>query len=193
MNADPAPPADRGGAACDAACCRRDRADLLGIVLSAGCAVHCAAMPVLIAAAPALGESWLGGEAAHWVLLPLCAAAAYWSTRAGVRRHGLRGVPVLAAAGAGLLLAAVAAPAALAASGAGAGPGPEPGACTAACCAAAAAPAPGDGPVAGAVRTAVPFLTPVGGGLLILAHLLNLFAPRAAAAPPSLEQLTWPA
>ena len=139
-------------------------------------------MPLLIAAAPALGGSWpggswLGGEAAHLVLLPLCAGAAVWSVRSGVRRHGRRSVPVLAAAGVSLLAAAVAAPHLLE----GRSGGEDGVACTAACCAAAPAPSPDDGRATVALRRAVPLLTPLGGGLLVLAHLINLFArPRAA-------------
>lgn len=133
-------------------------------------------MPLLIAAAPAVGGSWLGGEAAHLVLLPLCAGAAAWSMRYGVRRHGRRAVPVLAAAGVSLLGAAIAAPH-LPEARSGGGDGV---ACAAACCAAAPEPSPGAGPAAVLLSRAMPLLTPIGGGLLILAHLVNLFArPRA--------------
>ena len=169
---DPAP------ADCPAPCCDRGprghtgKADLFGIVCSVGCAIHCAAMPLLIAAAPALGGSWLGGETAHLVLLPLCAGAAAWTVRSGVRRHGRRSVPVLAAAGVSLLGAAVAAPHLLE----GRSGGDDGAACTAACCAAFPAPSPDDGPAVAALRRAVPLLTPLGGGLLVLAHLVNLFA-----------------
>ena len=157
--------------------CRRCPGDLFGIVCSVGCAIHCAAMPLLIAAAPALGGSWLGGEAAHLVLLPLCAGAAAWSVRSGVRRHGRRSVPVLAAAGVSLLGAAVAAPH-LSAERSG---GEDGVACAAACCASTPAPSANDGPAAVLLRRAVPLLTPIGGGLLVLAHLVNLRArPRAA-------------
>ena len=180
------PPAD-----CPAPCCDRGsasdtreedtgRADLFGIVCSVGCAIHCAAMPLLIAAAPAVGGSWLGGEAAHVVLLPLCAAAALWSVRSGVRRHGRRGVPVLAAAGVSLLGAAIVAPHLLEERSVG----EEAVACTAACCAAGLEPSPGDAPAAAALRRAVPLLTPLGGGLLVLAHLVNLFA-RPRTVPPA--------
>ena len=163
-----------------APCCDRRRTDLFGIACSVGCAVHCAAMPALIAAAPALGHSWLGGEAAHLVLLPLCAGAAGWAVRSGLRRHGRPAVAVLAAAGISLL-AAPHLPG-LFSDGGGAA------ACSSSCCGGASAPAAGVGPAA-AFSRAVPLLTPLGGGLLVLTHLVNLFArPRTRRA--SVNELT---
>jgi hypothetical protein len=48
------------------------RADLLGIACSAGCALHCAAMPVLATAAPALGMGWFSGSLVHQVIAVVC-------------------------------------------------------------------------------------------------------------------------
>ena len=161
---------------CVAPCCRRPATDPFGIACSVGCAVHCAAMPLLIAAAPAVGDSWSGGETAHLVLPPLGAGAAIWSMRSGVRRHGRPVVPVLAAAGVALPGVAVAAPHLPE----GRSGGEHEAVCTVACCATVTEPLPDDGSAAAALRRAVPAPTPIGGGLLVLAHLVNLFArPRA--------------
>ena len=44
--------------------------DSLGMVASIGCAIHCAAMPFVIAYLPALGLSFLADEAFHqWMAL----------------------------------------------------------------------------------------------------------------------------
>jgi hypothetical protein len=48
------------------------RADLLGIACSAGCAAHCAAMPLIASAAPALGLSWLAGSLVHQIVAAMC-------------------------------------------------------------------------------------------------------------------------
>ena len=95
--------------------------------------------------------------------------------RSGVRRHGRPVVPVLAAAGVALLGAASAAPFL---SG-GATADAETAGCATGCCHVPAS-VPGDTSPAAFMRRAAPFLTPLGGGLLVLAHLVNLFArPRA--------------
>ena len=54
--------------------------DSLGIIASVGCAIHCAAMPFVIAYLPALGLSFLADEAFHkWMALAcfLIAIAAF--------------------------------------------------------------------------------------------------------------------
>lgn len=44
--------------------------DWLGMIASIGCAIHCAAMPFVIAYLPALGLSFLADEAFHkWMAL----------------------------------------------------------------------------------------------------------------------------
>ncbi len=61
-----------------------DPPDVLGQVLSAACAVHCVATPVLMTVAPAAG-SVFGG--AHPVLLLLVIAVALWAFVPGYRCH----------------------------------------------------------------------------------------------------------
>lgn len=48
--------------------------DWLGIVASVGCAIHCAAMPFVIAYLPALGLSFLADEAFHKWMFVVCMA-----------------------------------------------------------------------------------------------------------------------
>lgn len=73
-----------------------DPPDTLGQVLSALCAVHCVATPVLVTVAPAAG-SVLGG--AHPVLLVLVFVVALWAFVPGYRCHRNPAVVALAVAG----------------------------------------------------------------------------------------------
>ena len=132
----------------------------------------------------------------HLALLPACGMAAWCAVRSGVRRHGRRSVAVPAVGGVLLLAVAVALPHA---------PGvaaetPEDSAeeraaattCASGCCHAVAPPAADDGPVVRTARVALPWLTPLGGGLLVLAHLFNLFLP-GRSAPAGAVPLDLPA
>ena len=51
---------------------RPQRSDLLGIACSTGCALHCAAMPVVASVAPSLGWGWLSGSLVHQLFAMLC-------------------------------------------------------------------------------------------------------------------------
>ena len=77
-----------------------DPKDTLGQVLSAVCAVHCAATPLVLVIAPAAG-SVLGGV--HPVLFLFVLAVALWALIPGYRCHRRAQVLVLAAAGITLL------------------------------------------------------------------------------------------
>lgn len=79
-----------------------DPQDTLGQLLSAACVVHCAAMPLIVALAPA-AAAVLGGF--HPVLLALVLAVAAWAFVPGFRRH--RRVEVLVLGGVGIALLAV--------------------------------------------------------------------------------------
>lgn len=62
--------------------------DSVGIVASIGCAIHCAAMPFVIAYLPAWGLSFLADEAFHkWVAL-ICFLIAIAAFLPGLRKHG---------------------------------------------------------------------------------------------------------
>ena len=62
--------------------------DWVGMVASIGCAIHCAAMPFVIAYLPALGLSFLADEAFHKWMAVGCFAIALTAFVPGLRKHG---------------------------------------------------------------------------------------------------------
>ena len=62
--------------------------DSLGIIASIGCAIHCAAMPFVIAYLPALGLSFLADEAFHKWMALVCFLIAIAAFVPGIRKHG---------------------------------------------------------------------------------------------------------
>lgn len=62
--------------------------DWLGIVASVGCAIHCAAMPFVIAYLPALGLSFFADESFHKWMTLACFLIAIVAFIPGVRKHG---------------------------------------------------------------------------------------------------------
>lgn len=62
--------------------------DWVGIVASIGCAIHCAAMPFVIAYLPALGLSFLADEAFHKWMALVCFLIAIAAFVPGIRKHG---------------------------------------------------------------------------------------------------------
>jgi hypothetical protein len=58
----------------------------LGVALSALCVVHCAALPFLLAALPALDG--IAGEWVHVALLFAVVPVAGWALISGARKHG---------------------------------------------------------------------------------------------------------
>ena len=77
--------------------------DVVGMVCSCACAVHCAAMPFVIAWLPSLGLSWLADEGFHQWMAGICFLLAIVAVLPGYRRHRRRAVPVLAIAGVSVL------------------------------------------------------------------------------------------
>ena len=71
--------------------------DSIGIVASVGCAIHCAAMPFVIAYLPALGLSFLADEAFHQWMALFCFLIAIAAFVPGIRKHG-NWIPVSIAA-----------------------------------------------------------------------------------------------
>jgi len=71
--------------------------DSLGIIASVGCAIHCAAMPFVIAYLPALGLSFLADEAFHKWMALVCFLIAIAAFVPGIRKHG-NWIPVSIAA-----------------------------------------------------------------------------------------------
>ena len=62
--------------------------DWVGITASVGCAIHCAAMPFVIAYLPALGLSFLADEAFHKWMALICFLIAIAAFVPGLRKHG---------------------------------------------------------------------------------------------------------
>ncbi|MEM6798142.1 MAG: MerC domain-containing protein [Planctomycetota bacterium] len=172
--------------------------DWVGMAASIGCAIHCAAMPFVIAYLPALGLSFLADEAFHKWMAVGCFIVALTAFIPGVRKHR-RLSPVIIAS-VGLVMITVAAfgfageccpscerasieidgaPVAL----------DSPATCTDADCSVCVSETGESPPVSGSVSPAsltaslttasplmasiVPWLTPLGGMVLVSAHLLN--------------------
>lgn len=62
--------------------------DMLGIAASIGCAIHCAAMPFVIAYLPALGLSFLADAAFHKWMALICFLIALAAFLPGLVKHG---------------------------------------------------------------------------------------------------------
>ena len=63
-------------------------ADWAGMTASIGCAIHCAAMPLVLAYLPAFGLGWLADEGFHRWMAVICFALAIAAFVPGWRRHG---------------------------------------------------------------------------------------------------------
>ncbi|MGB7328850.1 MAG: MerC domain-containing protein [Rubripirellula sp.] len=163
--------------------------DRIGIVASIGCAIHCAAMPFVISSLPALGLSFLADESFHRWMALACFVIALTAFVPGFRQHrrwmpaaiaiaGLSMISIAAFGFAGDCCTACALPqtSSVAAT------------CTNACCEHCAAEAATE-QAASAITNAdiatasiasqelvtrlAPWMTPLGGTLLVFAHLLN--------------------
>lgn len=82
-------------------------ADWLGMAASIGCAIHCAAMPMVIAYLPAFGLSWLADEGFHRWMAALCFGLAALAFLPGWKKH--RSLVPFFFGGIGVLLLSVAA------------------------------------------------------------------------------------
>ena len=63
-------------------------ADSAGMIASIACAIHCAAMPMVIGYLPLLGLSWLADESFHQIMAVVCFGLAALAFVPGWRRHG---------------------------------------------------------------------------------------------------------
>lgn len=150
-------------------------ADWAGMIASIGCAIHCAAMPLVLAYLPALGLTWLADEGFHKWMAAICFGLAAAAFVPGWRKHGSF-LPAMWGA-AGLLLLTTAAF------------GLE-GACCAACstdssnavathsCSDTACSLCRSTPSVESVSDSklarlAPFVTPLGGVLLVIGHMAN--------------------
>lgn len=87
--------------------CWWHRADRLGATASFLCAIHCAALPFVLALLPLLGLGFLAGHAFERAFVAFAAALAVFSLVGGYRRHRRVQSLVLAAAGLTLLVSGV--------------------------------------------------------------------------------------
>jgi hypothetical protein len=81
--------------------------DWFGVAASVGCAIHCAAMPFVAAFLPMLGLSFLAETAFHKVMVIVCSGLALAAFLPGWSRH--RQLLPVAIAGVGLALISLAA------------------------------------------------------------------------------------
>ncbi len=81
--------------------------DRLGIAASTLCLAHCLLLPIVAAALPAFGLSWVGEGAVHTALGVAIASIAMLAFVPGYRRHRRGSVPTLAAIGLVLLVLGV--------------------------------------------------------------------------------------
>ena len=61
--------------------------DRAGMAASIACAIHCAALPLILMALPALGLAWLDSEWVDWAMVLLAAVIAYRAHRGGLVLH----------------------------------------------------------------------------------------------------------
>ena len=80
--------------------------DWAGMILSIGCAVHCAAMPLALSYLPSLGLSFLVDQVFHQWMAVFCFGVAAFAFIPGWRRHGSLVPAVWGAAGLLLLMTA---------------------------------------------------------------------------------------
>ncbi len=73
--------------------------DLVGASASTLCAIHCAAMPLIITALPTLGIAWVGSGAVEWGLVATSGFIAFLALRKGHRIHGREAPRLLALMG----------------------------------------------------------------------------------------------
>lgn len=77
--------------------------DKAGAAASLTCAIHCAAMPLVVTLLPLVGLSFLADERLEWGLLAVSASLGVSSLCFGFREHGSRRALVILAVGLSLL------------------------------------------------------------------------------------------
>ena len=158
--------------------------DLLGVVASISCAIHCAVMPIAIGYLPLLGLEFLADESFHQWMVLICFGIALFAFVPGWRKH--RSVLPTAVGALGLSVIAGAAffvtDSCCAADGGSAVAATDSGAhvCTESCCQHSEDQPETSGDVAMAsiapislLTSYASWLTPLGGLMLVGAHLLN--------------------
>ncbi len=164
--------------------------DWVGVLASVGCAIHCAAMPFVVSFLPMLGLSFLADESFHQVMVGVCLLIAVAAFAPGWRQHR-RWLPIgIASVGLAMIASAAFALEGECCAACVAGvdsavvansemmEAPKAVVCTDACCEHCAATEQSEPTViaAAAVPAASSWLwliTPLGGMVLVTAHLTN--------------------
>lgn len=154
------------------------RLDRVGIAASLACSVHCMVAPILLLAAPALGQAW-SDPLVHWLLAIVTLPAAAWVLLRGYRQHRRHLVAVLAVAGMLGILVGLVLP--VVAGGADPAPVASAGAGGAACAVSGCCPSVAVDAQSGAYSLVMPAAswgTLIGSVCLVLAHAGNLWSCR---------------
>jgi len=85
----------------------RTQADWLGVLCSVGCAIHCAATPIIVSLLPTVSSArWLADPLFHQVIAGICGVLVIRAILPGIKVHRDWRVGTLAAAGISLLFLA---------------------------------------------------------------------------------------
>lgn len=85
----------------------KSRLDWLGVICSVGCAIHCAAMPIVFATLPSITSvKWLADPLFHQVVAVLCGVLVTRAILPGYREHRDRRVVAFSGLGMSLLFVA---------------------------------------------------------------------------------------
>lgn len=150
-------------------------ADSTGLLASIACAIHCAAMPLVISYLPILGLSWLADPDFHRVMAIVCFALALSAFLPGWKRHGSITPTLFGSVGVGLLSLAAFGLEGDCCPNCTAQPSQQPTtACSDSGCPQCAKDLPVPEPSASApLAWAIPLITPIGGLFLVVAHVSN--------------------
>lgn len=77
--------------------------DSIGVVASIACAIHCAAMPFVVGFLPSMGLSFLADESFHKIMVGVCSLIAAIAFIPGLRLHGRLLPFIVATAGLGMI------------------------------------------------------------------------------------------
>ena len=157
--------------------------DGLGMLASIGCAIHCAAMPFVIAYLPALGQSFLAGESFHQAMAISCFIIALSAFLPGLRKHGSFKPLMIGGVGVSMLSVAAFGLAGECCPSCEEAPQPNLAVSEEACCpdcespseveCVEPTPAASDSKTAGLFGAFLPWITPLGGITLVFAHIAN--------------------
>lgn len=168
-------------------------ADWVGLIASIGCAIHCAAMPFVIAYLPALGLSFLADEVFHKWMAVGCFVIAVTAFIPGLRKHGRFPPVVMGSVGLAMISVAAFGFAGECCSSCPTAVNPDATKMTATCteagCSFCASESPAASTIVASAASAspagtlqssspwggriAPWLTPLGGMVLVAAHLMN--------------------